>query len=339
MPSTARVFRRVIGGCRRLPPTHPQDLTEVAGADVPRRNNSFTSTTSPEPPVRPPRKQPCVGQKKRRRKSSRDVVQDAARESRSKRLIQKPAGQNHRLEELARAALVHVDQTETDATEELRCQKASCSHAVRAGLTVTLTTESEEPRVERNLEKKGAATSTSRRRKGSRKTARSSSQPQPKTVDFGTASFIRDPEASVHRSTQSTRPDCRQGQDFPEDENERQHCQRTLSLRRPVRVALSSSSSGRESGSNGSRRRLSLRYTESVVSGALRFVTGVAAMLACEHRLRPRPFLGVLPRNCTSYSRDRACSTILGRRRPGFAAHFRTGKMQNGEFGPVVSRR
>ncbi|XP_077547114.1 uncharacterized protein LOC144159473 isoform X2 [Haemaphysalis longicornis] len=35
-------------------------------------------------------------------------------------------------------------------------------------------------------------------------------------------------------------------------------------------------------------------------------------MLACEHRLRPRPFLGVLQRNCTSYSsRDRATSAIL----------------------------
>ncbi|XP_075729931.1 uncharacterized protein LOC119163244 isoform X2 [Rhipicephalus microplus] len=40
-------------------------------------------------------------------------------------------------------------------------------------------------------------------------------------------------------------------------------------------------------------------------------------MLACEHRLRPRPFLGVLPRNCTSYSRDRACSTILDDGDPG----------------------
>lgn len=46
--------------------------------------------------------------------------------------------------------------------------------------------------------------------------------------------------------------------------------------------------------------------------GAFRLVTDVAAMLACEHRLRPRPFLGVLPRNCTSYSsRDRATSAIL----------------------------
>ncbi|XP_075524741.1 uncharacterized protein LOC142557061 isoform X1 [Dermacentor variabilis] len=40
-------------------------------------------------------------------------------------------------------------------------------------------------------------------------------------------------------------------------------------------------------------------------------------MLACEHRLRPRPFLGVLPRNCTSYSRDKACSAILDDANPG----------------------
>ncbi|XP_077496753.1 uncharacterized protein LOC144107558 isoform X2 [Amblyomma americanum] len=40
-------------------------------------------------------------------------------------------------------------------------------------------------------------------------------------------------------------------------------------------------------------------------------------MLACEHRLRPRPFLGVLPRNCTSYNRDKACSAILDDDTPG----------------------
>ncbi|KAL1470821.1 hypothetical protein MTO96_040278, partial [Rhipicephalus appendiculatus] len=292
-----------------------QDRTEIAGADAQRRSDSLTSTTPPESPVRPPRNQPCQGQKKRRRRSRRGSTRRSLRKS--EQALDTETAQT---EPTAGASARQVGQTE--ASEELRCQVASCSHAVGAGLAAPLAKETGEPRAERNVEeKREATTSTPRRRKGSRKTARSSSQPQPKTVDFGKAIFTGDSAAPVHRSTQSTRLGSRQRQDLPEGENERRNCQRTLSLRRPVHAALgaSLSTSGRGSGSNGSAglRRLSLRYTESVVSGALRFVADVAAMLACEHRLRPRPFLGVLPRNCTSYSRDKACSTISDDGDPG----------------------
>lgn len=124
------------------------------------------------------------------------------------------------------------------------------------------------------------------------------SKPSP---DFVGRASVLEPEGA-----ESTRPE-----EQPHREEENRCFQTTLARRRsvPFGQTLPPSSFATDQG----WRRLSLRCSPGgVVLGAFRLVTDVAAMLACEHRLRPRPFLGVLPRNCTSYSsRDRATSAIL----------------------------
>lgn len=215
--------------------------------------------------------------------------------------------------------------SQTRVPQDLRTQPPSCSHAVSAGLPVSDTAlDVTVPHSELTRENAEATTPAApRRKKSSRKIRRSSSHCQQETVDPGTTSLTGDAGTPVTQEppvTQSKGSGSRHWKDIPEDENERR-CQRTLSLRRPVGSFLSAglSTSGPGSGSNESacHRRPSLRYSGGVVSCALRLVTDVAAMLACEHRLRPRPFLGVLPRNCTSYSRDKACSAILDDANPG----------------------
>ncbi|XP_054925374.1 uncharacterized protein [Dermacentor andersoni] len=302
---------------------HRHEGTELAGDDGRRRSScSLTSTTPPESPVRPPRKQSCPGEKKRRRRQSsrRGSVRRSQRRPKS---ASDARGDEPEPTAGARKSVASVQQVSRtlQLPQELRSQPPCCSHAVSAGLPVP---EAALPHSELNRENEEATAPTAPRcKKSSRRTRRSSSRQQ-KTAEVGTTSLTGDagtPVAQEPPATQSKGSGSRHWKDIPEGENERR-CQRTLSLRRPVDAFLSASlsTSGTGSGSNesaGHRRRLSLRYPAGAVSCALRLVTDVAAMLACEHRLRPRPFLGVLPRNCTSYSRDKACSAILDDANPG----------------------